>query len=142
MTVLVDTGPLVSAFARREKRFKGWAEKVLASCPIPLVTCEAVLTEACHLLASPGPLLEAVERRLIVCPFDLEESAGEVRWLMQKYRDQPMDLADACLVHLYGTFRSGTAKVVTVDRKDFSVYRTRSGQGVDCLFPEAGEGCF
>jgi predicted nucleic acid-binding protein len=140
VTALVDTGPLVSAFARREKQFKKWAEKVLASCPIPLVTCEAVLTEACHLLVSPDPLLEAVERGLIVCPFDLEKGAKEVRWLMRKYCDQPMDLADACLVHLYGTYRVGTAKVVTVDRKDFAVYRTRAGQRVDCWFPEDDTG--
>ena len=46
MTGLVDTGPLVSAFARRESRYKSWAERVLASLPVPLVTCEAVLTEA------------------------------------------------------------------------------------------------
>ena len=136
MTGLVDTGPLVSAFARRESRYKGWAERVLASLPVPLVTCEAVLTEACHLLGAAGPLLEAVERRLIVCPFALGKSAGEVRWLMRKYQDQPMDLADACLVQMYGTYRPGTARVVTVDRKDFTVYRTRAGRVVECVWPE------
>jgi hypothetical protein len=85
---------LVSAFARRESKFKGWAEEILSSAALPLVTCEAVITEACHMLGSGDRILEAVERRLIVCPFDLAESSAEVRWLMRKYADQPMDLAD------------------------------------------------
>jgi predicted nucleic acid-binding protein len=135
VTTLVDTGPLVSAFARRENRFKGWAEETLGSASLPLVTCEAVITEACHMLGSGDRILEAVERRLIVCPFDLAESSAEVRWLMRKYADQPMDLADACLVHLYSAYREGTARIITADRKDFTVYRTRKGRRVECVFP-------
>lgn len=135
MTWLVDTGPLVSAFARRETKFKKWAESTLASLPLPLVTCEAVITETSHLLGSADRLMEAIERKLIVCRFDLQRHASEVRWLMGKYADRPMDLADACLVQLYGTFRAGTAKIVTVDRGDFAVYRTREGRRIECLLP-------
>ena len=135
MTTLVDTGPLVSAFARRETKFKRWAEDVLSSLAVPLVTCEAVITEACHMLGSGDRILEAVERKLIVCPFDLSGNIGQVRWLMQKYADQPMDLADACLVQLYGTYREGTARIVTLDRNDFTVYRTQRGRRIECVFP-------
>jgi len=137
MTWLVDTGPLVSAFARRETKFKAWAESTLASLPLPILTCEAVITEAAHLLGSSDRLLEAMERKLIVCRFDLQRQAADVRWLMRKYADRPMDLADACLVQMYSSFRPGTAKVVTIDSRDFGVYRTREGKRVDCLFPEA-----
>lgn len=136
MTYLVDTGPLVSAFARRETKFKKWAESTLASIPVPLVTCEAVVTEAGHLLGSSERLLEAIERKLIVCRFDLQRSVAEVRRLMDKYSDCPMDLADACLVQLYATFREGAAKVVTVDRRDFTIYRTLQGRRIACVFPE------
>jgi len=138
VTTLVDTGPLVSAFARRETKFKRWAEDVLSSLTVPLVTCEAVITEACHMLGSGDRILEAVERKLIVCPFDLAGNIGQVRWFMRKYADQPMDLADACLVQLYGTYREGTARIVTLDRNDFMVYRTHSGRRIECVFPPAG----
>ena len=102
---------------------------------VPLVTCEAVITEACHMLGSGDRILEAVERKLIVCPFGLTGNIGPVRWLMRKYADQPMDLADACLVHLYGTYREGTARIVTLDRNDFMVYRTQRGRRIECVFP-------
>lgn len=137
MTYLVDTGPLVSAFARKEDVFKDWAEDLLAALPLPLVTCEAVIVEAAHLLRSPARLLEAIERKLIVCRFDLQRQAGPLRELCEKYADQPMDLTDACLVRLYESFREGTATIVTVDRRDFSTYRTRKGRPLQCAFPPA-----
>ncbi len=49
-----------------------------------------------------------------------------------------MDLADACLVRLYGAYREGTARIVTLDRIDFTVYRTQSGRRIKCVFPPAG----
>ena len=45
--------------------------------------------------------------------------------LMEQYRDQPMDLADASLVALAEAIP--TRQVFTLDRKDFSVYRLRRG---------------
>ena len=40
---------------------------------------------------------------------------------MLKYRDLPMDLADAALVRLGE--REGIRKVFTTDRRDFGLYR-------------------
>lgn len=135
MIHLVDTGPLVSALARRESRFQRWAQDQFRRLPAPLVTCEAVLTEASHLLGTATPLLEAIERGLVVCRFDLQTEAVAVNRLCTKYSDQPMDLADACLVRLYETARDGAATILTVDRRDFSVYRTSKGKRLQCLFP-------
>ena len=138
MKYLVDTGPLVSAFARKESKFKPWAEELLGRLPLPLVTCEAVITEASHLLGSSLRLMQAIQQKLITCPFDLDREAGAVGQLCMKYSDQPMDLADACLVRLYESFQPGSATIVTVDRVDFSIYRTRRGRPLQCLFPPAG----
>lgn len=44
-----------------------------------------------------------------------------MRALMKKYRDLPMDLADAALVRV--AEREGIRRVFTLDRRDFSVYR-------------------
>lgn len=46
--------------------------------------------------------------------------------LLQKYRDRPMDLADASLVVLAD--RLGIAEVLTLDRADFDVYRLPGGR--------------
>ncbi|HOC00997.1 MAG TPA: pilus assembly protein [Verrucomicrobiota bacterium] len=138
MIYLVDTGPLVSAFARRETAFKRWAEALLVTLPLPLVTCEPVVTEAAHMLGSGDRLLEAMHRGLLVCRFDLQANADSVRQLCARYASLPMDLADACLVQLYETYRAGTATIVTVDREDFSVYRAHRNQPLLCEFPPTG----
>ncbi len=44
-----------------------------------------------------------------------------LRALMRKYRDLPMDLADATLVHV--AERECVQQVFTLDRRPFSVYR-------------------
>ncbi len=44
-----------------------------------------------------------------------------MRELMWKYRDLPMDLADAALVRV--AERDGLRRIFTIDRKDFEVYR-------------------
>ena len=137
MTYLVDTGPLVSAFARREPKYKSWAEELLGRLPLPLVTCEAVITEAAHLLGSSVRLMEAINQKLIVCRFDLQREALLIGQMCAKYADQPMDLADACIVRLYETHREGSATILTVDRTDFTVYRTSKGKPLQCEFPPA-----
>lgn len=49
--------------------------------------------------------------------------APRMRELMEKYRDLPMDLADAALVRV--AEREGIRKIFTIDRRDFSVYRPK-----------------
>ena len=53
---------------------------------------------------------------------DLDESdAPRMRKLMERYRDLPMDLADAALVRV--AERESLTTVFTLDRKHFSTYR-------------------
>jgi predicted nucleic acid-binding protein len=44
-----------------------------------------------------------------------------MRELMHEYRDLPMDLADAALVHVAG--REDIRRILTLDQRDFAVYR-------------------
>ncbi len=46
-----------------------------------------------------------------------------MRELMRKYRDLPMDLADAGLVRV--AERERVSRVFTIDRRDFELYRSR-----------------
>jgi predicted nucleic acid-binding protein len=135
MIHLLDTGPLVSALAREEPRFGSWAKELLRHLPRPLYTCEAVLTEVAHFLGNPEPVLAAVADGLLVCPWDLCEHYARVRELVGKYADQPMDLADACLVAM--SEKWWDCKVVTVDVTDFKVYRRRGRHAIPLLTPNA-----
>ena len=49
------------------------------------------------------------------------EDLPRVRALMEKYRDLPMDLADAALVRVAERERIKT--IFTIDRSDFALYR-------------------
>ena len=83
-------------------------------------------------------LMEAIDQKLIVCRVDLQREARHIGELCAKYAGQPMDLADACLVRLSESHREGSATVLTVDRTDFTVYRTSKGKPLRCEFPPCG----
>ena len=53
-------------------------------------------------------------------PVQLSRCAPAIQRILRKYRDQDIDLADACLIHLASEFRTGD--ILTLD-KDFKVYR-------------------
>jgi predicted nucleic acid-binding protein len=73
---------------------------------------------------------------LLVCPLDLCEHHARERELVRKYRDQPMDLADACLVAM--SEKWWECRVVTVDASDFQVYRRRGRHPIPLLTPASG----
>lgn len=135
--VLLDTGPLVALLNRRD-RHHAWAAEALAALEPPLLTCEAVLSEACFLVRrSPGgspAVLELVARGLVEVPFRLADESGPVLALLRRFADVPMSLADAALVRL-ASLTGGT--VLTLDR-DFVVYRLHGRQRVPTWMPEVG----
>jgi hypothetical protein len=62
---------------------------------------------------------------IILVPPSLE-SLKRVKRLMEKYKDIPMDYADASLVSIAEDL--SITEVVTFDVKDFSIYRLSSKQ--------------
>jgi predicted nucleic acid-binding protein len=61
-----------------------------------------------------------VTRVVVLATLDLAD-VPRMRELMRKYRDRPMDLADATLVRV--AEREKIRTVFTIDRRDFEVYR-------------------
>ncbi len=124
--LLLDTGALVSLLDRSQKRHLECA-RFFGEWDRAVVSTEAVLTEATHLLGrqdggrqacvdfflSGGALLVPVSRA----------SLRRSRDLLSQYSDLPMDYADATLVVLAEEL--GTNLVFTTDRRDFGVYRIR-----------------
>src|ERR1039458_2106749 len=62
-----------------------------------------------------------------------ETEAKRLLELLQKYQDQQMDFADACLVRMSELERD--AVVFTIDRSDFRVYRRNGNEPMACVFP-------
>ena len=141
--VLLDTGPLVAFLDRREKHHE-WARREFGQLPPPLLTCEAVLAEACWLVrgipGGSGAIMELVERGIVKVPFRLETDAEGVRKAMDRYSNLPMSLADACLVRMAETH--ATAEILTLD-SHFRIYRLSDRRMVRARMPgndaEAGK---
>lgn len=126
--ILVDTGPLVALFDPKDDEHLRCRE-VLSGLTAPLGSTLPVLTEAFHILSPDSigsdRLRDFVLRdglQLLTLDRDQLERAFE---LMEQYRDQLMDLADASLIAMAESIP--TKKIFTLDRKDFSVYRLRRG---------------
>jgi uncharacterized protein len=134
-SVLADASYFVALFNEREAghaRCLEASEQVFA----PIVTCEACIAEALHLLAHAQPAVEAmlsnVQGGEIVVPFRISQSAQPVLELMKKYGDMPCDFADACLIALAD--EAGTGDILTLD-SDFKRYRWRRNRRFNLLIP-------
>jgi uncharacterized protein len=132
--VLVDAGFLVALLGRRD-RHHDWAVAQAHRLAPPWRTCEAVLTETFHLLASEdGRSLVALLRRgELLISFDLRREQEPVLLLMGKYVDVPMSLADACLVRMTET---NPDPIVLSTDAHFRIYRRHSRQVVPCTLPD------
>lgn len=132
---LVDTGALVALLDRADSNHN-WAVECFKSLRPPLLTCESVLAETSHLLADLPPSLEALARlhrdEILRVGFDFETHAAVIWRLLAKYRDVPMDFADACLVRM--TELHDNCVLWTTDA-DFYVYRRHGRQVIPMLCP-------
>ena len=130
--VLVDTGPLVALLNAADKHHASVARQ-LALLEPPLITCEAVLTEATHLVRQlPGgraALLEMVDEGFLHIGLQISTQSAELLTLVKRYASVPMSLADACLVRLAELHPRNP--VWTFD-SDFTVYR-KNGRHVIAL---------
>ncbi|MFN3408869.1 MAG: type II toxin-antitoxin system VapC family toxin [Limisphaerales bacterium] len=133
--MLLDTGPLVGYLNGQDQHHR-WAVQCWSALFEPLWTCESVLSEAVFALQSEGlstePLLRLVERGLVRVEFNLAEHRADILRLLRKYADQPMSLADACLVRMAECHPH--CQILTTDR-DFLVYRRHGRQVIPVLSP-------
>ena len=132
-SVLVDAGFLIALLSRRDHHH-AWAAAQSPGLSLPWKTCEAVLSEAFHLLGARGrPGLATLLRRgAVVSAFDLYGELDRVLSLMQKYAQVPMSLADACLVRMSETLADPV--ILTTDA-DFRIYRRHSRHVVPSVAP-------
>ena len=122
--VLVDAGPLVALIDRGDAHHSVCRD-ALRSIRDPLVTVWPSLTEAMSLLGfswdGQDALWEMVETESVKLAQLDHQDAPRLKTLMRKYRDLPMDLADAGLVRV--AERDKLSRIFTLDRRHFRVYR-------------------
>ena len=129
---LIDAGPLAALLNRRDAHH-GWAQTVFDALDAPLMTSEAVLSEAWFLLrrggADPAVLLDllALLHVEVVPTWYLD-----VTRVLRRYADRT-SVADASLLAL-AEAEAGRI-VVTTDRTDFTVYRIHGRSAVPALMP-------
>ncbi len=122
--VLADTGYWL-ALANRRDRWHQAAVAATRHLDEPLVVTWPVLTETCHLLLSR--LGSVAQTRFLqqAANFEVHEIVtdrlDELAALMEKYRDLPMDLADASLVLAATDLDEG--RILSTDQRDFNAYR-------------------
>jgi len=132
----MDTGPLVAYFNGDDK-WHAWSVGALNNLGYPFCATELVVGEVCYFLRkytrndSMREFWELIESGdLHVCA-TLPEAAPRMKALMEQY--ERMDVADASLVVL--SERYPQAKLITIDRKDFTFYRRNNGSSVPCIMP-------
>jgi uncharacterized protein len=138
MTVaIVDTGPLVAFFDRAEQYHK-WVTERFDELEAPLLVCEPVLAETMYLLAryprAQDTLLELIQNGALRLAFRVDEHLANLRKLLQKYRDTPMSLADACVVRMSEIHDRHS--ILTLD-SDFLIYRRHGREPLALINPAA-----
>lgn len=131
--VLVDAGPFVALLDRRDEHHTRCVD-ALRGITDPLVTVWPALVEAMYLLdtwTEQTALWAMIEAGPILLAPLGDDDVSRLRELMGKYRDLPMDLADAALVHV--AERDGYRRIFTLDRRDFEVYRVAGRERLTLL---------
>jgi predicted nucleic acid-binding protein len=123
--VLADTGPLVAILSQNDQ-YHELCVKTLEDLPGPLLTCWPVITEAAWLLREYPIAIEKLLRSITdgfleILPVRGTEAQG-ITDVMKRYASLGPQFADAMLVYLAN--RENISTIFTLDRRDFSVYRT------------------
>ena len=120
---LIDTGAILALLDDRDRWHRSCL-KAFETLSFPLATSAAVLTELFHLLKGPHERAAAwtLLRSGVVTVLPMgDEDLAAIEALMDRYRDRPMDFADATLVHL--ARKNDLVTIFTVDHNDFETYR-------------------
>ena len=133
--ILLDTGPLVALLNHRDAHHD-WAVDEFQRHAAPFLTCDAVITEAMHMVGNaglhPGRVLRLVRTGALALDFRTEDEVETLEGLVEQYRNVPMDFADACLVRMSELHPD--SQVLTLD-SDFDIYRRHRREAIPTIRP-------
>jgi len=131
---LVDTGPLVAALNGNDPSHSDCLT-ALRQVLAPLLTCWPVITEAVYLLGSwsmpTAKLFELIRLRTVEIARLKRKDVDAIETIFRKYHDQGFHLGDVALMHLAESH--DIDQVLRLDRKDFGIFRTRTGLALTLL---------
>ena len=133
---IIDTGPIVAFFDESDKYSKSFRD-FLSQFSGRLYTTLSVVTEASYLLEDIQPaqldFMEWIKNGAIEIIPITNADFDSIHRYMIKYRDTPMDFADASLVILANKIQ--IHRILSLDT-DFDVYRTIAGKKFNNLIRE------
>ncbi len=136
MSLIVDTSGLLALFNRADP------DHVAVSAAVtkergPFVVSPFVVAEVDYLVATRlgvdaelAVLGELAGPAYVLAPFD-ESDLANARQVVDTYRDQQVGVADASLVVLADRYQ--TRRVLTLDRRHFTVLRTPNGDPLEVI---------
>jgi uncharacterized protein len=134
--ILTDTGPLIALLDADDSHHAGCVAAARSLSPGPLLTTWPCFTEAMYLLGEVGGYVYQAALwnlrttgRVVLLDLTREEIDRMVA-LMEKYKDTPMDLADASLVAV--AERRSLRRVFSID-SDFYIYRLSDGAALEVV---------
>lgn len=130
--VIIDSGFFIALHTKRDKYHKKAIQISEQIRNRKWITTWPVIVETCHFFIQKENiqavmlLISLLENNLIEL-FQIEKRHLQfVKSAMLKYKELPMDLADASLVILASELNSGD--IVSTDQRDFKTYRWKNHQ--------------
>jgi uncharacterized protein len=129
--LVADSGGIYGLYNRDDKHHHALAEAIAAESG-PIVIPSAILAEIDFMLISrlgakaEDRFLDAILQGIFtISQFTLEDAAA-CKDLLLRYHDLDLGLADAAVIATAD--RLGTARILTVDMRDFRAVRSKKGK--------------
>lgn len=128
--ILADSGFWIALGNRRDRHHAAALAAAGRHAAEGFVSTWPVLTEVTHLLMArvgehqAREFIDAVAQGACAVPAPPDDAPARAALLMHRYRNLPMDLADASLVILAEEL--GDGRILSTDLRDFSGYRWKN----------------
>lgn len=134
--ILVDTGPLVAILDKDDFDHTKCVDQLQCFKSDVLITSWICITEAMYMLGKVGGIryvseLWEIYQKGVLRIHDLtSDEINRMKFLMMKYHDTPMDLADASLIAIAESL--SFTQIFSLD-SDFHIYRLEDGTALEIL---------
>ncbi len=133
-TILIDAGPLIALFDKDDS----YHEKIInfiKNKKFKFITTTAVITEVSYMLNFNIEVqilfFEWIMKEGVLIQEILQDDLPRIVELTKKYRDRPMDFADATLV--VAAEKTGIKQIISIDA-DFDIYRLPKKVSIENIF--------
>jgi predicted nucleic acid-binding protein len=132
--ILIDAGPIIALFDK-DDTYHDKIIQFIKDKEYRFITTTAVVTEVSHMLDFninvQIQFLEWIEKEGIKLLEIRQKDIAEIIEMTKKYKDRPMDFADATLV--IAAKRTGIKKIISID-SDFDIYRLPGKELIENVF--------